>query len=178
MKGVIFTEFLQFVAKSWDENLVDDLLDAADLPSGGAYTTVGTYDHREIVTLLRLLSQKSGLDDAELLQRYGRHLALRFAQDFPEFFDRCACLFDFLASVDAYVHVEVRKLYPDAELPNFEILQQKDSLFSMIYRSARGMEALAMGLIEGAAIHYGVSIALQAEKRSEAVIFTIEEMAA
>ena len=53
MKGVIFTEFLGMVADRFSEDMVDDIIEASDLPSGGAYTAVGIYDHGEIVALAR-----------------------------------------------------------------------------------------------------------------------------
>lgn len=42
MKGVVFTAFLEMVASQFSEDMVDDIIDAAQLPSGGAYTAVGT----------------------------------------------------------------------------------------------------------------------------------------
>jgi Haem-NO-binding len=44
MKGMVFTEFLELVERSWGEELVDELIESCELASGGAYTSVGTYD--------------------------------------------------------------------------------------------------------------------------------------
>ena len=38
MKGIVFTEFLDFVADRYGEDTVDDIIDASELPSAGAYT--------------------------------------------------------------------------------------------------------------------------------------------
>lgn len=35
MKGVVFTEFLEMVEARFSADLVDDVIDAANLPSGG-----------------------------------------------------------------------------------------------------------------------------------------------
>jgi len=43
MKGVIFTEFLDFVELEMGGEMVDAIIDDCDLPSGGAYTSVSIY---------------------------------------------------------------------------------------------------------------------------------------
>ena len=52
MKGIVFTEFLEMVEDRFSLDMVDDLIDDCDLPSGGVYTAVGTYSHEEIVALV------------------------------------------------------------------------------------------------------------------------------
>ena len=52
------------------------------------------------------------------------------------------------------VHVEVRKLYPDAELPSFVTRWEGDA-FVLEYRSQRPFAALAEGLLRGAIVHWG-----------------------
>src|SRR5262245_35992633 len=52
MKGVVFTEFLEMVGAKFGEDMVDDVILACELPSGGAYTSVGTYDHQELFALV------------------------------------------------------------------------------------------------------------------------------
>ena len=176
MKGVVFTEFLAFVSESWDEDLVDDIIEASALESGGAYTRVGTYDHREIVSLLEALSFRTEQPKDALMRQFGFYLAGRFSVFFPQFFTRCDTLFAFLASIDDYIHVEVKKLYPDAELPSFDVLQSDETQMSMRYRSSRKMEALAQGLIYGAAHHFGCTIHVAASDGGDgSVIFAINE---
>lgn len=51
MKGMVFTEFLDFVAARFGDDMVDDIVEASPLESGGAYTAVGTYSHGEMVAL-------------------------------------------------------------------------------------------------------------------------------
>ena len=50
MKGIVFTEFLEMVEQRFSPEIADRLIDESDLPSGGIYTAVGTYEHTEIVT--------------------------------------------------------------------------------------------------------------------------------
>jgi hypothetical protein len=50
--------------------------------------------------------------------------------------------------------VEVKKLYPDAELPRFDVVRDGDQRMEMVYRSERSMSDLALGLIEATLLHY------------------------
>jgi len=156
MKGVVFTEFLQFVAERYGEDTVDDIIDASALPSGGAYTAVGTYSHAEMVALCSALAARTGEAVPELVREFGAHLNDSFARGYPGFFSRSASLFDFLSSIEGHIHVEVRKLYPDAELPSFKVQQRDDRRLVLDYRSPRRLGALAEGLIRGAAQKFGV----------------------
>lgn len=58
MKGVIFTSFLDMVEEKFNYETVDTIINNSDLPSGGAYTAIGTYSHKEIVTLVVELSNR------------------------------------------------------------------------------------------------------------------------
>ena len=153
MKGVVFTEFVEFAEERFGLGVADDMIARCTLPSGGAYTAIGTYDHGELVQMVGQLSALSGKPVAELLRGFGAHLLKRFASSFPGFFAH-ASVFDFLHRVDDTIHVEVRKLYPDAELPAFSCEQPEPDRLVMVYQSHRGMADLAEGLIAGAIAHF------------------------
>ena len=74
MKGIVFTEFLEMVESKFGYEMVDEMLTQNDLPSGGVYTAIGTYDHSEIVALVGYLHQKSQVPVATLLYTFGQHL--------------------------------------------------------------------------------------------------------
>lgn len=50
MKGIIFSEFLAMIDEKFSIDMTERLIDEVTLPSGGDYTTVGTYDVQEIAT--------------------------------------------------------------------------------------------------------------------------------
>ena len=58
MKGLVFREFANMVEREFGQDAFDDLVDECDLPSGGAYTTVGDYDHQEMLDLVTALVRK------------------------------------------------------------------------------------------------------------------------
>ena len=74
---------------------------------------------------------------------------------YPVFFQEVSSSFDFVASVDGVIHVEVRKLYPDAQLPSFQVLERTPHVLRIKYRSDRHLGDLAEGLLEGCIAHFG-----------------------
>ncbi len=154
MKGVVFTEFLDMVDSRFGAQCVEDIIDASALPSGGMYTAVGTYDHQEIVALVQALSTHTQLPVPTLLKVYGEHLFGRFAALYPMFFTGQTNAIDFLAGIEDVIHTEVKKLYPDAQLPRFEVLNKSTNRLELLYISAHQFEDLAEGLIAGCIKHF------------------------
>lgn len=149
MKGVVFTEFMDMVEDAFSADILDEIIELSDLPNGGAYTSVGTYDHQEIVRMAVNLSEKVNLPVPLLLETFGKHLFGRFTQMYPDFFEGVTDVFTFLKKIDSYIHVEVKKLYPEAELPRFYHQQEDENTLHMFYLSSRHFEDLAIGLIKG-----------------------------
>ncbi len=166
MKGIIFTEFLEMVEDRFSPELADRIIEAADLPSRGAYTAVGTYDHTEIARLVTQLSVVTGASVPDLLHTFGKHLFGRFVALYPQFFEGVDSVFPFLENVDGYIHVEVLKLYPDAELPTFECDASEPGRLTLIYKSTRPLADLAEGLIQGCIEHFRETIHIQREDLS------------
>ena len=163
MKGVVFTEFIEMVESHFSPEMADRIITAARLPSGGAYTAVGTYDHGEMWSLAVELSKASNIPVPELMRSYGRHLFGRFAVSHPRLFEGTKSAFDFLQSLENVIHVEVRKLYPEAEMPHFEVLDRTDTRLVLLYESRRHFADLAEGLMHACAVHFGESIDITRE---------------
>jgi hypothetical protein len=161
MKGIVFTEFLDMVGDKFGENMVDDIIDDAQLPHSGAYTSVGTYPHTEIVALVTSLSKRTELSLDTLLEVFGHHLFGRFYQRYPTFMDSSPDALSFLMGIETIVHTEVRKLYPDAQLPQFETHRIGADQIQMNYRSAHDFSTLAVGLIKGCAEHYQCTLDIE-----------------
>ncbi|MBJ6609340.1 MAG: heme NO-binding domain-containing protein [Candidatus Thiothrix moscowensis] len=183
MKGLVFTEFLEMVESKFSPAMVDDIIDDSDLPSGGAYTAIGTYPHSEMLALVQSLSKETRLPVPALVKIFGQHLFGRFVELYPSFFQNTRNAFDFLDSIENYVHIEVRKLYPDAELPTFDTTRSADDRkLVMVYRSRHPFASLAEGLIEGCLSHFNekaqVEIIDQSAGQGTQVAFHITRMAA
>ena len=138
----------------------------ADTTNDGAYTAVGTYDHAELIRLVISLSQETEIPVPDLVRAFGKHLFCRFSELYPQFFSGCESSMDFLPMVESYIHVEVKKLYPDAELPTFEN-EYQDGVMKMTYRSKRPFADLAEGLIQACVDHFHDAISVRREDLGE-----------
>jgi hypothetical protein len=162
MKGFVFTEFCDMVDQTFSPVVLETIITKSNLPSKGIYTSAGYYAHQEMVTLVTELSRETNTSIPDLLKAFGRYLFPRFKTLYPAFIERSKTAFDMLASVDNYIHVEVLKLYPDAELPRIYTTPLPNGL-EMIYKSSRHLEDLAQGLIEGCIEHFGENIQIKRE---------------
>lgn len=155
MKGIVFTKFIEMVEEQYSIDTAEDMIEACELASKGAYTSVGTYDHREMVALLTQLSKMTGTPVPDLLRTYGNYLFGQFAKLFPGFFEGITSSLAFASRIEEVIHVEVLKLYPDAELPKFEVLTSTPDELIIVYRSDRHLGDLAHGLLEACISHFG-----------------------
>ena len=163
MKGVVFTEFLEMVESRFSEAIADQLIEDTAPPSGGAYTAVGTYPHQELVAMVVRLAQVSGTPVPALLQAFGTYLLGSFVRLYPDSFKGFTSSLDMLENIEVTVHSQVLKLYPEAELPHFEVVRRSPRELQMIYRSVRHLGDLAVGLIEGCAAHFGETLEIRRE---------------
>ncbi len=163
MKGVVFREFVDLVEERYGEDVVDRLLSHPGLSTGGAYTAVGTYDHAELLILIELLSQEIGVEPHELTIELGKQLFNRLYKSYPQFVDPHDNAFDFLKTIDSVVHTEVKKLYSDAEVPEYHCEQLDDRVLVMDYRSSRPFADLAEGMLLGCIAHFNEPIEVHRE---------------
>ncbi|MCJ7686749.1 MAG: heme NO-binding domain-containing protein [Desulfobacteraceae bacterium] len=173
MKGVVFVEFIEMVENSFSIEMSDRLIEMSELPSSGIYTSVGTYDPQEMVTLVGNLSALTEIPVGDLLKTFGGYLFKRFVENFPDFFKGITSSIDFLSQVDSYVHLEVRKLYENAELPTFECSSPESGELHMTYESKRNLPDLAEGLILGCIDYYGEQLKVERKSLPENPMATL-----
>jgi hypothetical protein len=166
MKGIMFNVFSKLVEEKFGLAVWNEILDRVDPKSGGAYTSADTYSDEEMVALVVALSDLTGISMDDLLRTYGEYALEPLTQVYPDSVkDGTDSVKDgttlkiFLRNVHAIIHVEVKKLYADANLPIFEYEEPAEDQLIMIYRSARNLPAVAEGLIDGAAKFFSEKIA-------------------
>lgn len=167
MKGIVFTEFFEMVEEKFGYEMVDKIITTSNLESEGIYTAIGTYPFSEMVQLLMSLSRESKTDPNVLLKVFGEYIFDTFLKLYPQFFENSDNTFDFLKSIDNYIHVEVKKLYPDAALPRFNAKEDEKGNLVLIYSSERKMGAFAHGLIEKSIEHYKEDLTVSLESQNE-----------
>lgn len=159
MKGIVFSVFANFVETIHGLEVWDEVLNVVQPISKGIYTSGSSYSDAELFVLIGALSKITGESVEDLVFSLGYFMLNAVAKIYPALF-RDKNLKEFLLSIDSVIHVEVKKLYPDADTPTFTYEDPGQNQLVMIYFSKRKMCRLAEGLIAGAADHFKENIVI------------------
>ena len=146
---------------------VDEIIEKSELKTDGVYTSIGTYAFSDMLQLLQNLSEKTKITIDELLLIYGEHFFSVLEKSYPELLGTYKDPIEMISSIENHIHVEVRKIYPDAELPTFEVIEKKENSLVMIYRSSRAMHHFGLGLMNKTFEHFNSTASIQLEKVKE-----------
>jgi len=144
------------VQAEYGMDMVDELIDATEPDSGGAYTSVGTYPMKELTAMVVELGQRVDTPVPDLLRTFGAFLFPRLADGHPRVMEGVTDPLDLMETIEKHVHVEVRKLYEDARPPLFIATREGPHRLTLTYHSDRGLQDLAEGLIHGCLAHFSV----------------------
>ncbi len=178
MKGIVFTEFLELVENEFGLEIVNRIIDGCELESKGIYSSVGTYSHKEMFKMVGKLSDLKDIPVNDLLEMYGEYFFDVLTKKYPQFLNQPNS-FTFLKSIDNYIHPEVLKLYPEAELPSFDFIDEGKNEMTLVYKSSRKMSDFALGLIKGTANYFGEKILVEKmseKKEGELVLINIKKI--
>ena len=158
MKGVVFNVLEQLVARDFGEDTWDALLDASGLD--GVYTSLGSYPDEDLALLVSAASAALVMPPDEVVVWFGRNALPLFADRYPQLFAPHDSTRSFVLTLNDIIHPEVRKLYPGADVPEFDF-DVREGVVVMGYRSARKLCSFAEGLLLGAADHYGERLTIE-----------------
>jgi len=163
MKGLVFTEFIEMVENDFGFEVADRIIENSHTSSNGIFTGVGTYPSQDMVALLAQLETAVNKPVSDLLLHFGKHLFHRFSILYAHLVADRRDTFEFLQQIEGFIHVEVKKLYPDAQLPAIDTRMVADDTMELIYRSQRKLGCLAYGLMMGCAAYFGETIEIEME---------------
>jgi len=167
MKGIVFTEFLELVEDKFGLETVDRIISESQLESGGIYTSVGTYSFSEMLQLLQNLSEQTGVTIDNLLLVYGEHFFSIIETSYPGLLATYQDPIEMLSSIENHIHVEVRKIYPDAELPTFIVEKKDHKSLTMLYKSSRAMHHFGLGLMNKTFEYFNSTATIKLHKINE-----------
>ena len=153
MKGIVFNLLESIVTREHGLATWDALLEQTQLD--GAWTSLGTYADEHLYKLVGAASSALSVPAGEVIRWFGTQALALFVERYPQFFKPHTTTRSLLLTLNNIIHPEVRKLYPNADVPEFHFDTSSDEVLLMGYRSHRKLCAFAIGLIEGAAGHYG-----------------------
>jgi hypothetical protein len=159
MKGIVFNLLEEVVRREHGERAWDEVLERSGV--GGAYTSLGSYADSDLFRMVAAAAQLLGTTEYEVIRWFGRQALPLLAQKYPVLFERHDGTRSFVLALNDFIHPEVRKLYPGAEVPEFEYDTSSPDVLVMKYRSRRRLCAFAEGLVEGAAVHYGEAVTFE-----------------
>ena len=167
MKGIVFTEFLDLVEDKFGLEMVDKIICQSELKSEGIYTSIGTYNFSEMLQLLQNLSTNTAISIDDLLLVYAEHFFSVIEKSYPGLLATYNDPIEMLASIEDHIHMEVRKIYPDAELPTFIIEERTENSLIMIYKSSRAMHHFGLGLMNKTFDYFNSKASIILEKIKE-----------
>lgn len=180
MKGMIFTEYLEFIEAQFGFDVADQMIDKAGV--SGAYTQVGQYSPAEMVAMVTTLAEITATPADTLQEVFGRHLFHRIAALYEGLAEQFSNAVELIAHVEGVIHPNVLKLYPDAELPTFGTISETANELVVDYSSKNPFVPLCKGLMLGAAEFYNETLDITYEVLGEghdaAARFTIRKPAA
>jgi hypothetical protein len=167
MKGIVFTEFLDLVEEKFGLEMVDKIIYQSELASEGIYTSVGTYSFSEMLQLVTNLSDNTGISTDDLLLVYAEHFFGLIERSYPGLLATYKDPIEMLASIENHIHVEVQKIYPEAELPTFIVEEKTENSLTMVYKSSRAMHHFGLGLMNKTFEHFNTEASIVLEKIKE-----------
>ncbi len=158
MQGIVF----QVLEACYVDTFGPEAWDGVVTAAGGQdnYSYAEGYPDEELGRLVGAIQQAQGLTTEQALRWFGEQAIPHFHALAPDLFDRYNECWPFLRSLNDIIHPEVRHLYPGVDVPDFEYPECAGNDKAIVYRSRRQMCALAEGLMQGAAAHFGETIAI------------------
>jgi hypothetical protein len=150
VKGIVFTLLQEMVEQEAGLAAWDACISQIDSASDGVYIAPSVYPDEELLAIIGALSESLDVPVRDLVRAFGVYMLPRLLDVYRDKTVVDGGLKVFLMSVDGVIHEEVKKLWPDAQLPRFRHDDTGPTSLTLYYTSERRLCALAEGLIDGA----------------------------
>ena len=158
MKGVVFNLVESFICDGWGEDKYEEILSLCPLKTKEPFVGPGTYPDSDLMLMVTKAAEILGVEVEDAVRAFGHYCFPKLSAKLPELVARHDHPFDFLMSVEDAIHVEVRKLMPNALTPSFRYRREDETHMVLEYRSPRKLCAFLEGLLDGVAEHFKVEI--------------------
>ena len=155
MKGVLFNVVEDVVTEAFSADVWDDVVDRSGV--SGAYTSLGTYPDSELQSVVEATASAAGQTVPDTLRLAGHLGFAHLVRRAPDLLDGLDGWRAVLTSLDDIIHPEVRKIYPDSDVPGFAVEPDGSDLV-VTYTSRRALCALAEGLMTGSGRWFDVEL--------------------
>lgn len=158
MKGVIFNLLEDFISTGWGPDTYEAVLAKCPLHTKEPFVGPGTYPDADLLAIVEKTTEKLGITVPEAVHAFGKYCFPKLAAKFPVFVAGHDHPKTFLKTIDDVIHVEVRKLFRDANPPRITFTDPGPDQLILTYESGRRLCALMTGLLDGAAEYFKIPI--------------------
>lgn len=152
MKGIVFDLLEKAVTEAYGEDTWDALLASSGVH--GAYTSLGSYPDSDLFALVDAASGALKVPPEDVVRWFGRKALPELAARYPGFFTPHSDARSFVLTLNDIIHPEVRKLYPQASVPDFVFDATRPGALRMTYASPKRLCHFAEGLLLGTGDHF------------------------
>lgn len=153
MHGIVMVQFEAFVQKNFGAEAWRALCAETRL-GDRIYLPVSVYPDAEIFALMEAAVEMTSKPAPELLGLFGEHLIPPLLETYGNPRMKSWGALDLLENTETTIHRVVRAREPDATPPQLYCERVSENEVEIAYRSARGLCALALGLVRGVATYY------------------------
>lgn len=155
MKGVIFNVLEEFIVENWGEEVYEEILGACPVHMHAGHLGPATYADVDMVTIVTKTCARLQVAPEDALRAFGRFLFPRLLARYPSVAAGIDDPYELLRHIDDAIHVEVRKLVPNAITPRIlcdAVTGETGTKVS--YQSSRKLCAAFTGLLQGVGDHF------------------------
>ena len=158
MKGFIYSEFAELVRNRYGADTLKKVVAGSEVSLDLTAEPKPGYSHEELFQMMGRLSVAVGISVNKLMETLGDYLFEKLARTYSIYFKPDQKLFEFLLMMEERTYAKVRRDDPDAILPKLTVSRLDATNLRMIYESEKAMPDFGIGLIHGAARHFGQKV--------------------
>ncbi|NSY32519.1 hypothetical protein DS891_02705 [Pseudoalteromonas sp. JC28] len=160
MRGVIFRGLEELVVEAIGMQTWDELLEA-HAPEGRVYVSPTSYPDAELFALAQGVADKLNKPLTDVLAIFGQSLFGFLAEKHKGISSKFTSFEELVLSIDSVIHMEVKKLYDEPNLPSIAAIVKDDKTIVLEYCSNRKLCFCAEGLLYGAAQFYSRKLKIE-----------------
>ena len=157
MHGLILSELRRFLHARLGEAAWPALVEKARV-GRTTYLISETYPDAEVVALVTTASQITGVPAGALLEDFGEFIVPTLLKTYRAFVKPTWRTLDVLEHTEQNIHKAVRLRDAGAEPPRLHVTRPNPDEVQIVYRSERKLCAVAKGIVNGIAKHYGDAV--------------------
>ena len=173
MKGVMFNSFTEFIKHKFGAKELDILLQKDDYPNKGGFSALGNYNSSYMYSLIKHSKSLFDCSKDEILRQFGKYAykylykrLIKMHENSDDFITY-STPYDFLENLNTLHFEQLKKFYPNAKFPEFEVDRLSSNHIILRYSSFRDIPYLTYGLLEGCVAFYGYNSSITMDKTDE-----------